>query len=60
MLYLLCPLISAYGIDIRSSGLLMRLMLRLLVMAMRLTCGEGSTPNSGANSRARLYLNARR
>ena len=28
--------------------------LRLLVMAMRCTCGDGSTPYSGASSMARL------
>ena len=44
----------AYGMDITSSGLLMRFRLRLLVMAMRVTCGLGSTPNSGAISIAKL------
>ena len=37
-----------------SSGLLMRFKLRLDVMAMRCTCGEGSIPNSGAISIAKL------
>ena len=32
----------------------MRFKLRLLVMAMRCTWGDGSTPNSGANSQAKL------
>ena len=54
MLYRWRVAISEYGIDITSSGLLMRFKLRLLVMAMRCTWGDGSTPNSGANSQAKL------
>ena len=38
----------------------MRFKLRLDAIAMRDTVGDGSTPNSGAISQARLYLNARR
>jgi hypothetical protein len=49
-----------YGSDMMSSGLLMRFKLRLDVMAIRETCGDGSTPNSAAISQAKQYRNARR
>jgi hypothetical protein len=49
-----------YGNDIISSGLLIRFKLRLEVIAIRCTVGEGSTPNSAAISQAKLYLNARK
>ena len=41
-----------------SSGLFIRLSVRLADIAMRDTVGDGSTPNSAAISQARQYLNA--
>ena len=54
MLNLCRVAINEYGMLMMSSGLLIRFRLRLLVMAIRMTCGDGSTPNSGAISIAKL------